>query len=114
MPFCPSCGYEYVEGTVECPDCQTKLVDELPKDEKQLDTNVELVALPSLPGVVYADMVKDVLKKEGIECFIKSDILTSAYGAKGLGTAGQSAEIYVRKEDQSKAEKILHEMLDHI
>ena len=114
MPFCPKCSYEYVEGINECPDCQIELVEELPFEEKIIDPDVELVALPSLPGAVYAEMVKEALEKEGISCFLQSDVLASAYGSKGLGSPGQATRIFVRKEDQAKAESILHQMLDHI
>ena len=113
MPFCPECGYEYVAGIARCPDCNAKLVEELPPEK--IDTKeLELVPLYDLPGIVYSEMVKEVLEKEGIECFIKSDPLTSGFGAKGASMSGQNAVIYVKKEDKKKAEKILHDMLDHI
>ena len=114
MPVCPKCGYEYVEGVVECSDCQTKLVEELPDQEDPFNPDIELVALQSLPGVVYADMVKEALEKDGVACFLQSDALTSAYGSKGLGSTGQSCQIFVKKEDKDRAERILHEMLNHI
>lgn len=27
MPYCPTCGYEYVPGVKICPDCQTSLLE---------------------------------------------------------------------------------------
>ena len=27
MPYCPTCGYEYVAGAKVCPDCQTSLIE---------------------------------------------------------------------------------------
>jgi len=114
MPFCPKCGYEYVENVTDCPDCQVSLVSELPVQEDTFDPNIELAALHSLPGIIYAEMVKEALEKEDIPCYIKSDMLSSAYSAKGADAAGQSAQIFVKKEDKDRAERILHEMLNHI
>ena len=112
MPFCPECGYEYVEGTTYCPDCQCNLVDELPKHKQEDD--IELVALHSLPGIVYAEMVKEALAREGIKSVIQTDNLSSGLLIKGLDAAGGACKILVDKRYQKKAASILNTMMDHI
>ena len=88
MPFCPKCRYEYLEGTGECPDCQCDLVDELSSQDLPKSTvEPNLIPLQSLPGLIYAEMVAEALKKAGIPSLIKSDVLTSGYGARGATTA---------------------------
>lgn len=42
MAWCPNCKNEYVEGITVCPDCDTELVDELPKEE-EVDENAPAV-----------------------------------------------------------------------
>jgi len=112
MPFCPECEYEYVEGTTFCPDCQCNLVDKLP--EQRQEDNIELVTLHSLPGIVYAEMVKEALEKEGIKSVIQTDNLSSGLLIKGLDAAGGACKILVDKRYQKKAASILNTMMDHI
>lgn len=114
MPFCPQCHYEYVESTAECPDCLVKLVEKLPQSEKIDAEELKLKEIYSLPGVVYAEMVKEALENEGIHCLIKTDVLTASHLSGGTAAAGNNAKVFVREEDAEKALRILHTMVDHI
>ena len=100
MPFCPNCKAEYEKGIQTCVDCEIALVDELPP-EPELD---EFVKIYSLPGDVYAQMVKEVLEAEDIECILKPDMFTS--GLQVHATEGTSVDIYVQEHDAEKAKEI--------
>jgi hypothetical protein len=113
MPFCPQCHYEYVDKINMCPDCQVKLVDELPANIKK-NAHIELVSLHSLPGFIYGEMVKEALEKEGIHSMLISDPLTTGLLTKGTHGAGHECQILVEKKDKARAESILHTMMDHI
>jgi hypothetical protein len=115
MPFCPKCSYEYEKDVVECPDCNEKLVDELPAEPSEEKLTAEdYVGLYSLPGQVYAEMVQEALKKEGIQSVLKNDVLSSALLIKGTDVPGNRCRLYVLKKDKERAEIILHSMMDHI
>ncbi len=111
MPYCPNCQAEYIEGILECPDCRVALVEQLPVAQHK---EVDLVGLHPLPGIVYADMVKEALENAGIACVVKSDTMTAAGFVRGANSAGEECQIYVDKKDKRRAESILHAMLDHI
>lgn len=112
MGFCPSCGYEYLQGIKICPDCNVELVEKLPEEPEFYEEN--WVALRNLPGNIYAEMVKEVLDKEKIPSFIKTDSVSSALVTSSVSTAGSSATIFVPEKFLSKAKQILLEMMDHI
>jgi hypothetical protein len=112
MPFCPQCRYEYDSDIQECPDCHKLLVPVLPS-EPTLE-EMDLVGLRSVPGLVYAEMVKEALEKAGIQCIIKSDLLTSGYLSKGANAVGDNSQIFVKKKDKKRAENILVSIVDHI
>ena len=112
MPFCPSCEAEYIENTIECSDCEVELVSALPI--KELENDFEWVPLRGVPGKTYAEMVTEVLDKEEIPNYIKSDAVSTAYLTTGTSMITGNAIIYVPEKNKEKAEEILLQILDHI
>ncbi len=109
MPFCPKCSYEYVEGTVECVDCGSELV---PDEIKHSDIKVKWKPLHSLPGRVYAEMVKEVFDKKGIPALTKSTFFSSAFGTRGI--SGDKTIILVPEDKVEECNEIINQMFDHI
>jgi len=111
MPYCPNCRFEYKEGKDKCPDCGTDLVDQLPEEKPPEEPN--FVPLRNLPSRVYAQMLQEALKNEGILSMIKGD--------EGIPLRTTTAHIpvskitiWVPKKNMARAEEIADQMLDHI
>ncbi len=104
MRFCPHCHAELATRARQCPKCRRSIPDSTPK----------MVALHPLPGKMYAEMVREVLEKQGIPCIIKTDLLSSAFGSDGCSAVGSQATIYVPVDRRQESEEILHQMLDSI
>lgn len=88
MPFCPKCRYEYQPGTDVCPDCDEKLVAEMPIEspvDEADDDVADWVPLARLTSHEYAEMVLTRLRDMQIPSVILS-------GAGYFGTAGLSGE----------------------
>lgn len=80
-----------------------------------MSAETKWVPLHPLPGVVYAEMVKEVLEKRGIPCVIKKDFLTGAYLGWPANTgSGLETVILVPDDRAQEAAHILHGMMDHI
>ncbi len=111
MPFCPQCRYEYLPEIKTCLDCGSALVDELPA-VKEMAENVEWVKLKSLPGMIYAKMVSEVLDQRGIPNYIQS-----LFGSGGMGVvnggdfAGDMARLWVPVDFLEEATRIQDDML---
>ena len=112
MPFCPSCKAEYIQYTIDCPDCNVELVASLPINE--LEEDFEWVPLRGVPGKTYAEMVTEILDKEEIPNYIKSDALSTAFLTTGTSGVSGNSVIYVPEKNREKAEEILFQILNHI
>jgi predicted nucleic acid-binding Zn-ribbon protein len=111
MPYCPKCGFEYEPGIEKCPDCGSNLVDKLP--EEMSSENVEYVPIRTLPSRLYAEMVQEALKKEGIPSLIKSDDVAITFPSYGT-TSAVPVALWVPKDKVERSQEIADQMLDHI
>lgn len=109
MGFCPECRVEYLPEITECPDCGAKLVEQLPDIP-----DVEWVALPSVPGIVYAQMIQGALEELDIPSYVQS-----LWSSGGLGVIsstsmpGVTAKVMVPKPDYDRALEVQEGMIDH-
>jgi hypothetical protein len=72
MSFCPDCEAEYRAGVTVCPDCNVELVEELTPQTKLHDTSEgEPVALQSFKSGAEAEMVSELLERNGIRSFVE-------------------------------------------
>lgn len=111
MPFCPNCRYEYKPEVWKCPECGARLVDKLPVEKPPESPN--FVPLRNLPSRMYAQMLQEALKNEGIASMIKGDegipLRTTT-----IHIPVSKITIWVPEKDLEKAEEIADQMLDHI
>ncbi|KPL00556.1 MAG: hypothetical protein AMJ91_04150 [candidate division Zixibacteria bacterium SM23_73_3] len=110
MPYCPQCRFEYKKGMKKCPDCGAPLVDKLEKESPQ---GINYVPLRTLPSRLYAEMLQDSLKKEGIPSIIKSDDIAITFPSHGT-TSAVPVSIWVPKDKAERSAEIADQMLDHI
>ena len=119
MPFCPNCRYEYKEGIRECPDCGACLVQELPQEEatqtglRKTAKSPHFVPLRNLPSRLYAQMLEEALRNEGIPSMTKGD---AAFPFRTATNHIPVAEvtIWVPEKDLEKARELADWMFDHI
>lgn len=64
---------------------------------------MKTVLLSTLDNNFQANILQDVLRNEGIESFLKNEVLSSVFG----NIPGFQIEIYVEEKDYEKAKEIL-------
>lgn len=69
--FCPECKSEFIEGIVRCPECDTRLVDELPiEPEPEFVDYQEVLATYNPADIAF---LKSLLDSEDIAYFFKGE-----------------------------------------
>jgi hypothetical protein len=72
------------------------------------------VELGPLPGILYAEMISEVLDKRKIPYSISQDGVATAYGFSGTNLAGNKAFIFVPPEYEEETKKVIEQLIDHI
>ncbi|HHS12973.1 MAG TPA: hypothetical protein ENN03_04310 [bacterium] len=113
MGYCPKCRYEYEDHVHRCPDCNEELIESLVQEDPEL-AEKRFVPMPGLPGRVYAEMVKSVLEKQGIPCYIRADGVTDTLGISGTSPVAGTVRIFVPEDRLKACINIQQNMLNHI
>ena len=103
--FCPTCEAEYEPGITRCPDDNSMLVDRLtPENTLHDSSEARFVELHKLGSPAEAEMVNEILLKNGIRAVVKSG------GADAfsplLSATSEGATIFVDERDADRAEEI--------
>lgn len=105
--FCTVCEAEYEEGITHCPDDNVLLVERLTPENTLHDTSeARFVSLHHLGSPAEAEMVNDLLTKNGIRSVVKSggaDALSPL-----LSATFEGAEIFVDERDYDRAVELYH------
>jgi len=72
-----------------------------------------LIKWRSFPGRVYAEMVAEALRREGIYCIIKGEDVGILGGTMTANSPGK-VTVYLQEKDRERAEQVAVDMLDHI
>ncbi|MBL8148718.1 MAG: DUF2007 domain-containing protein [Blastocatellia bacterium] len=79
MPFCPECEAEYKSGVTQCPDCGSNLVAEIATEDRVYDTSdTPLVIVKTFTTNTEAEMVQEVLQKEGVRSLLQGEVAASS------------------------------------
>ena len=123
MPYCPKCRYEYKPTIEICLDCGKKLVAELKQKKRKKVATLEIseekaLIEPKLKllyvnrNLIYANFLKETLKRNGIPCLIKRESmgLIPALVPQSL----TDVSIFVREEDFEKSCEIKDQIVDNL
>jgi hypothetical protein len=103
--FCPVCESEYESGITRCPDDNSALVKRLTSGNTAHDSSeATFIRLHHLGSPAEAEMVNDILTKNGIRSVIKSggaDALSPL-----LSATREGAIIFVDERDFDRAKEL--------
>lgn len=115
--WCPNCGSEYRQGYTHCSDCGHELVH-TPPEVSEHETQPrppfdphsigpELVEVGSYGGRFEGEMIRSLLRGNGIESMMTGDGTT--YGEAYPMTVGPLSvvKVLVRPEDEERAREVI-------
>ena len=103
--ICPECNAEYLDHMKDCGDCKVTLVDacavDLPVPEMTWS------ALPPFSGKIYADMAAEILDKNDIPYYLKTNWSSSAFAIEAASLPGDVVRIFVQEASFEKASQFV-------
>lgn len=100
--FCPQCGAEYRSGISRCRECDVPLVDELPEEEGDPESPLELETVFEADNLTVLSMAETLLEEAGIE------YLTQGKRLQDSGfPVNEPAWIQVGRDDLAAAREVL-------
>jgi hypothetical protein len=103
--ICPECHAEYLDHMIDCGDCKVTLVDacavDLPVPEMTWS------ALPPFSGKIYADMAAEILDKNDIPYYLKTNWSSSAFAIEAASLPGDVVRIFVPEASFEKASQFV-------
>jgi uncharacterized protein YbaR (Trm112 family) len=123
MPYCPKCRFEYKPTVEICPDCGKKLVAKLKQKKRKKVATLEISEEEALiepklrllyvsRNLIYANFLKETLRRNGIPCLIKRESmgLIPALVPQSL----TDVSVFVREEDFEKSCEIKEQIVDNL
>ncbi|HEY6329071.1 MAG TPA: DUF2007 domain-containing protein [Blastocatellia bacterium] len=102
MAFCPNCEAEYRPGITFCPDCQIDLVPQLtPQNRVHDKEKADMVAFTTFANSAEADMVQELLARNGVRSFVKGGTFSLL-----PGSFPQDIVLMVDERDLQKATEL--------
>jgi len=115
MPFCTKCGFEYRTGIVRCPECSVPLVESRQRAEEQ-GPRTWPVPVPDEKMVVLregiepaeAEVMREVLEREGISASVRTSDPAAAYLARIIRPATRGGcTLMVAANQSERANRVL-------
>jgi hypothetical protein len=102
MKYCPKCRTEYEDWVKLCADCETTLVNQLPKEAANNRQDQSFVTVYRDVFMPNVDVIKSALESESILCNIKGYDINRPGLSFGVGI-----ELQVPEKDRARAEEII-------
>jgi len=103
MAYCPTCNQQFTDVS-ECPNCKTKLVDELPFQTRRSDDGTTWVEIASTANSDEAQLIQGFLEAEDIDAQIEhaeTSMFPTTFGKLG------DVRVFVPVEDEKRALELM-------
>ena len=107
--YCPECGVEYRDGSLQCADCHVPLAGhrpqpETPVDEQSGDSDLDILIRTGCWGPVAIGLATSLLEEAGIPFFVMDQsVVARQEGGNVLGCL----DVRVPRDREAEAREIL-------